>query len=210
MIDINSNSIDTLLFDLGNVIYNLDIPLAEANIQALLKPGITWEQVVEVIKKFEVGTISASLFINGILRLCPYTIQARDVILAWNSMLINLPIEHIHKLEKLKSSYRVYLLSNNNELHFEHMISFLAKQYDITDFNTQYFHDTFYSHLIKHRKPDDEAFRYVIKKTGLDPLRTLFVDDSYENIASAQSLQFQTLLFHPGADFCSLADRLIQ
>lgn len=200
--------IDSLLFDLGNVIYKLDIPLAEANIQVLLKPGITRDQVIEVIKKFEIGAISISIFINSILRLCPHTVQARDVIVAWNSMLIDLPIEHIQKLEKLKSSYQVYLLSNNNELHFEHMTSFLAKQYDITNFNELYFHNTFYSHLIQQRKPNANAFHFVVDKTGLNPSRTLFVDDSYDNIVAAQGLNFETLLFHPGSDFVSLAETL--
>ena len=154
MISLDLTNIDTLLFDLGNVIYKLDISLAEANIQSLLKPGITREQVMEVVKKFEVGAISTSLFINGILRLCPYTVQARDVILAWNSMLVDLPYAYLSQLEQLRSKYKLYLLSNNNALHFEHMNDFLSREYNIQDFNTRYFHQTFYSHLIQLRKPD--------------------------------------------------------
>ena len=44
-------------------------------------------------------------------------------------------------------------------------------------------------------KPDAEFYRHVLRSTGWDPARVLFVDDLPENIAGAAAAQFQTLLF---------------
>ncbi|TEB38203.1 HAD-like protein, partial [Coprinellus micaceus] len=38
------------------------------------------------------------------------------------------------------------------------------------------------------RKPDLEFYRYVIAETGINPTKTLFIDDKVENVAAAQSL----------------------
>jgi putative hydrolase of the HAD superfamily len=43
------------------------------------------------------------------------------------------------------------------------------------------------------RKPDLEVFKYVIKDSNLKPIETLFVDDSAENIESANKLGLKTL-----------------
>jgi putative hydrolase of the HAD superfamily len=201
---------DAILFDLGNVIFNLDIPGAISELSALLKPGIEEDQVFEVIKKFEVGKISTDLFINGILRLCPYTVQATDVILAWNSMLVDLPAPRIIQLQELKKYYQIYLLSNNNALHYKYLEKYLLDIHGLSNFNERCFHATFYSHQIGLRKPDQDAFDHVTRTANLIPQQTLFVDDMPTNIVAAKKIGFQTILFHPGSDFLKLAGSIIK
>jgi len=53
----------------------------------------------------------------------------------------------------------------------------------------------FFSAAFGHIKPDAEFYRHVLKGTGWDPARVLFVDDLPENIAGAAQAKFKTLLF---------------
>jgi glucose-1-phosphatase len=46
--------------------------------------------------------------------------------------------------------------------------------------------------LLGMRKPDLAIFNYVLTDSKLDPIGTLFVDDSFENIAAAATLGIQT------------------
>ena len=57
-----------------------------------------------------------------------------------------------------------------------------------------YFDGIFLSYQIKAVKPDPEAFRQVIKLSGVIPEETLFIDDSQKNLDSASGFGFETLL----------------
>ena len=61
----------------------------------------------------------------------------------------------------------------------------LKENHGIDDFDSAFFVKAYYSHLIKLRKPNVEAYKYVINDAGLDPSRTLFIDDNYNNILGA-------------------------
>ncbi len=210
MLPLKFKPFDAILFDLGNVIFNLDIPRAIYNLSALFKPGIEEDQVFEVIEKFEVGEISTDQFINRILQLCPYNVQANDVIMAWNSMLVDLPPQTITQLQKLKNHCQVYLLSNNNALHYEFLENYLLDSRGVSNFTERCFHATFFSHQIGLRKPSPEAFNHVIAATNLIPHKTIFVDDMPTNIVAAKQIGFQTILFHPGSDFIKLTDSIMK
>ena len=47
---------------------------------------------------------------------------------------------------------------------------------------SQYFDHVFYSHEIGHRKPENGAWQIIIEQEGIDPQKTLFIDDKEENI----------------------------
>lgn len=44
-------------------------------------------------------------------------------------------------------------------------------------------------------KPDKEIYRVLVKRTGLDPATTVFVDDSPPNVAAARELGFTAITF---------------
>jgi len=44
-------------------------------------------------------------------------------------------------------------------------------------------------------KPDPALFEIMIKRHGLDPLKTLYIDDNASNIETAHRLKFETILF---------------
>ena len=48
---------------------------------------------------------------------------------------------------------------------------------------------------VHERKPELPFYRHVLQETGVNPSRTLFVDDKVENVVTARSMGLQGLLF---------------
>ena len=57
-------------------------------------------------------------------------------------------------------------------------------------------------------KPDPAIFEVLIERSGLDPVRTLFIDDSLANIRTAETLGFLTHHFTNSATLASDLQRL--
>jgi len=102
----------------------------------------------------------------------------------WNSLLIK--DEHMFEIASaIKSQADILVLSNTNEVNAEYM-----KQ-DIKDLT-----DTMvYSFQAGYLKPDARIFEYALQVAGVLPNRVLFIDDTEENIAAAESLGICSHLF---------------
>ena len=59
----------------------------------------------------------------------------------------------------------------------------------------KYFNNVYFSHRIGFRKPDKQAYMYVLNKEGIIPKETLFIDNRKENLKPARQLGIKTLLF---------------
>ena len=184
-----------LLFDLGNVLFEIDIPKCSQNIYELLSDSVDKQKFRDEFKSkneaLETGQLSKAVFINFILSHAKKGVQALDVILAWNSMLIGMPRVHFDLLRRLRKKYRLYLLSNINAFHHPRFLEMIAEDHDITDFDT-YFDKTFYSHIIELRKPELETFKYVLDQINLPAEEIFYLDDTQGHLDAAQKLGFQT------------------
>lgn len=194
------NAIDNILFDLGKVLLNFNNDNAK---KYFIKFGIKDydEQLKKlhaqnIFIKLEKGEVSAEQFINEISKILDGIVSDIEIQNAWNSILMNYRTESMNHLKKLKKSYRLYLLSNTNILHYEQFNSILFNQLQETSLDG-YFTKAYYSHQIGMRKPDKEIFEFVLNNAGIEAERTLFIDDLPENIATAQILGFQTHLLLP-------------
>lgn len=198
--------IDTIIFDFGDVFINLD---KEASLNELKKLGLSeWNYDLEQLnQEFERGKISEVQFMIGLKKLIPYA-SIDDLRTAWNSVLIDFPLHRLEFLEQLKNKYRLFLLSNTDEIHiakFEHMLgaTFIREFY-------QCFEKVYFSFEIGMRKPDPEIFNYIVKKHEISAKRTLFIDDKKENTNIAASLGMQVWNIIPGTeDVVELFDRKI-
>ena len=190
-------ALTNILFDFGNILIDIDIPGAVSRIAELksvdVDPGRYEIEVRSLVEKYEVGAISTDLFINGIIRLAHHTVQALDVIDAWNSMLLGIPEYRLSMLEQLRHNFGLYMLSNTNELHIAWVHQHLETAHGIVDFESRFFDKVYYSHLINARKPEPDAFAFVRDDAPITPSKTLFIDDMIENIESASRLGFQTM-----------------
>lgn len=111
---------------------------------------------------------------------------------AWNAMLLGVPEGNISLLMQLKEKYRTFLLSNNNPIHYAACERMLRERWEtgIEDCLEQ----AYFSHMIRLRKPDAGAYRYVLERHGLEPRETVFIDDTPVNIEIAASLGMHTRL----------------
>jgi len=189
------------------VILNIDYRLTE---KAFAKLGLTdfdtiYSQVAqkELFDVFEKGLISPGDFRKEIRKFINKDVSDLQIDDAWNSMLLDLPEERVHLLDKLKTKYRLFLLSNTNEIHFNAFTAYMQKKFDREIFS-EVFEKAYVSHQINMRKPDAEIFEYVLKENKLSKEETLFIDDSIQHIESAHKAGINTIFLKKGETILSL------
>ncbi|MCL5127064.1 HAD family phosphatase [Algibacter sp. L4_22] len=187
-------TIKNIIFDLGGVILNLNVPKAIAELETI---GIT-----DIVNKtghhyeysffydFEIGKISEDEYLEALFNLSNETPSYEQIRTAWNAMILDIPKERIAYIESLRSKYNVYLLSNTNAIHQKKFLD----EYEAA--NGSKFNDLFkkayYSHEVGIRKPDENIFSFVLNDSKLNAEESIFIDDSIDNIKAAESLGIQT------------------
>lgn len=190
------SGIKNIIFDLGNVLLNLDF---DATIKAFNKLGLSDKAVTPtqayadpVFYQLETGRISPEEFrirVRELLQNQEATDQQIDD--AWYAMICDIPVNRVQTLIRLRKNYKVYLFSNTNAIHIRRLLTWFQNEYGF-DFPLLFEKD-FYSHEIHARKPEIEAFEKVIELSGVLPEETLFVDDLIENTQAAEKVGLKTL-----------------
>ncbi len=194
------NNIRNLLFDLGNVIVDIDVDGAMSRLRGLFRSDAKQNVIDKALTDYECGRISTDIFINTMLSQSEQRYQAIDVIEAWNSMLVGIPSYRLDMLEKLRINYSVYLLSNTNALHLEWIHRYVRKVHRVDSFEKQYFDHAYYSHLVGDRKPNASLFKFITEDAFMTPPLTLYMDDIQENLDVAGKLGYETYLVKPGEE----------
>jgi FMN phosphatase YigB (HAD superfamily) len=190
-----NQTIDTIIFDLGGVILNIDYQLP---VKAFKKLGIEnfnelFSQASQsnLFNDYETGEISSDDFVNEIKKYLPENTSEAAIINAWNSILLDLPEERLFSLEKAAENHRIFLLSNTNALHIDSFNQYLINNLQLPSLEP-FFETLYLSYEIGLRKPDLRIFEYVLQDAGLTPERTLFIDDSIQHIQAASELGILT------------------
>ena len=184
--------IKNILFDLGNVLIDLDQDLWKARMKELFDIQSIDEldpTVILKMKEYENGDINTSLFIKHMLSHAPTDRKALDVVNAWNSMLVGIRYGRIELLSELKNKFKLFVLSNTNELHIEWVDKYLMKQLKFPAFYGL-FEEIYLSHEIRFSKPSADAYKHVLRNSGLRASETIFFDDRLENIDAASVAGF--------------------
>ncbi len=186
-----------IFFDLGGVIFNLNtraafrafkdlgMPIPE-NIIADNTPlnGMPEGQaIVKLIHRMDLGEIRAREFISIVLEQCRPGTTEEDILKAYNGM-INVPAGRLELLCRLRSKYRVFLLSNIGDLHWQ------AAQDMARDLGypmEKCFDHCFCSFELGVAKPDPAIFERAISMSGVNPAETLYIDDFDGNIESGKA-----------------------
>ncbi len=190
----NFSSINTIIFDFGNVLLDIDINLT---VQEFIKLGIANFKVEDIhpnnsgaFLDAEIGAISPTQFIN-ILK-GNSNVNENSIIDAWNKLLLPYDYSRFELLLNLRKSYKICLLSNTNKLHhdyFEQIFNlnnpFKLKFDDFFDFK-------FYSDELLCRKPDKIIYQKVENITGIEPQKTLFIDDNQPNLIEPHRMGWNT------------------
>ncbi len=185
---------EAIIFDLGNVIYNVDYGLTQKAFERLgiANFGELFSQAKQtgLFDTLETGTITPAAFRNDIRRLLPRRLTDRQIDDAWNAMLLDLPPARLALLAALRKEYRTFLLSNTNVIH----LAAVAEHLQAAGIHSLdgYFEKAYYSSSIGLRKPDAASYLYVITENNLCVPKTVFIDDLPQNIEGAKSTGLKT------------------
>lgn len=141
--------------------------------------------------QLERGEITGGEFLFGLKQLFP-TASEQDLTLAWNAILGVFPAERFKLLKKIRKHYRIFLLSNTNEIHIRQFLETLKTTNGVEDF-TEYFEEVYYSYETGYRKPEKEIFDLVLLENNLDASETLFLEDTEANVHGALAAGIPTL-----------------
>lgn len=185
----------TIVFDLGGVIINLNVPrcvanfkrlMSEANIRDVLGIDDEGEGVVAVsaatrqlMHDYEYGNISTDEFLSTLQEYCYPGTTIEQIREAWLSMLDELPQARLDYIASLRAKgYRTILLSNSNHLHWDP----IWEQYHLGD----YFDAVFASQYLHMAKPNQEIFDHVVAHARTEAAQTIYVDDLEKNRLAGQ------------------------
>lgn len=198
MIDISK--FDTIIFDLGGVILDIE---PERSLQAFAKlygkEHIDKIYSKDLLIKFENGLLPFKELLSEIEKIVKIPIKEKDFKKAWVAMLIGYKPERIEWIQKLKQTHKLFLLSNTNEVHYAHFSNKLESEYNISF--TDLFNKVFLSHEMKLMKPNLEIFKKVLEVANINPITTLFIEDTEENTIAANKFGIETLLIPRNGNF---------
>lgn len=195
------NNIKNIIFDLGNVLLDIDYDKTFRAFEELgfrdIRSHFSPYKMDNFFENFEKGKVSAEEFYAGVKTVSPQPVSTTQIQQAWNAMLLQFRMDSLSFLKQISSKYNLYLLSNTNSIHLEAVEAIFLKETGETGFNN-YFIKAYYSNLIGLRKPDAEVYSFVLQDAGIAATETLFIDDLYTNTDGAKSLGIQTHLLLPG------------
>lgn len=198
--------IKNIIFDFGGVLLNLD---KQACIDAFKTLGfgdvdayLSEFSQKGIFRQFETGELSADAFRDEIRKITGKSLSNEQIDEAWMQFLLDVPDTKLRLLLELRKKYRIFMLSNTNEIHIQKILprTFEKDGHVLSD----YFEKTYFSFELRLVKPDKAIFEYVLNDTDIKAAETLFIDDAEANIETARQLEFQTCLAKPGDDFSFL------
>lgn len=199
------SGVKNIIFDLGGVIINLSVEKTHQAFAAL--SGLSVNEIKSMVHHgaffhdYERGLISDAEFRTHLRESLRLTVSDVQLDAAWNAMLLDIPIERINLLVRLKEKFSLYLLSNTNNIHlqcFNDIVKNLTGQ-PVIDY---YFHRAYYSHVLKISKPDVAIYNHVLLQNGLRAEETIFLDDNKDNLTGANKAGIKTFhVEHPDQIF---------
>lgn len=201
-------AIKNIIFDFGNVLFDLDLSATDRTLQQLLGDQYPTAKANlladDVFRLYEVGGLSTDEFVDALCRAAEPPLSPEQVVAAWNAIFIGMPRERFDLLLALRQRYSVFLLSNINDLHANWIDGYMAREHGLSDFQSRYFDAVYYSHLVRLRKPDRDIYEYVLADAELLPGETVFIDDLEPNVAAAQAVGIRGILKTPEVDILTL------
>lgn len=176
-----TSSIKAVLFDLGNVLVELDgPPIKPAWLDSSVTPEESWRRWNSslFVEKYEKGLISAREFVEGVIGEQGLKVDVADFIehfTLWPKALFPGVLE---LLADLRSRYTLALYSNTSDMHWPRMMDEMQ-----LDGKFDYYFASFQMGMYK---PDVKSFVYVADKMELEPKKILFLDDNPANVAGAR------------------------
>ena len=188
--------IENIIFDLGGVLLDIDYNLTRIAFEKLgvvhLDEMYSQANADQLFQKLETGDISEDNFYKEMNRATGLHLSAIEIRDAWNAMLLSFREESLTFLDQIRDRYKIFLLSNTNNIHHKSFYEIYHQKERHKSFE-QYFEKAFYSFEIGLRKPEAVCYEWVLKDLQIVPEKTLFIDDSINNIEGAKIVGLQTV-----------------
>lgn len=172
-------AIDAVVFDIGRVLVHLEFSRL---LRFLAEHGVDTSHVGTLLERmdlagYERGEFDGTVLVEKIAGLGDRPMAPESIREHWVGVFIpQRPM--LDLLRALAGTHRVYLLSNIGDLHWE----FLDRELGIETLG----HGALPSFRAGATKPDEEIYRRAEQAFGLDPARTVLIDDLAENAAAAR------------------------
>lgn len=178
--------IRAVVFDIGQVL----VRLRPARLFTLLADhGYQPDDLERVARRIgivehETGRLDGDGLLANVAALAPRPPDAEALRAAWLDMFEPEP-RMLALAARLRATHGVYLLSNVGELHWAK----LRRDHRMHEVG----HDAIASYLTGFMKPDPAIYLEAERRFGLEPARTVFIDDRAENVAAARDRGWQAV-----------------
>lgn len=191
--------IQAIIFDYGNVIARFDhaifyntiarhssLPLDE--LKALAR------HQYDLLLRYETGGMTSDEFCSVVMEVCRVSMTRDEFQQAFVDIFERIPAT-IELVKQLKPHYKLGLLSNTNEWHFQGEMQTLDI-FPLFDAVTLSYH-------VGALKPDERMYRDMLHKLSLPPESCLYIDDIADYVAAAQRLGIRALHYTTHEDLLS-------
>ena len=188
---------DALLFDLGNVVIDIDFNRAFARWAehaacdvSLLRARFS---VDEACRRHEIGAISDAEYFASLRGSLGLDLSDAQMLDGWNAIFVGAAPGISETLARAAARVPLYAFTNTNPAH----VAFWSARFADT---VAHFRKIYVSSTIGLRKPDAAAFRFVGDDIGVPSERIIFFDDSLANVEGARACGLQAVQVRSPSD----------
>lgn len=184
--------IKNIIFDLGNVLLDQKNITADVYFTSVLHiPELDSKIFYAHYKKDAVcGLISFKKLVKLYKEHFKNNLPDDEVVRRYTQLYINdifkVNSELLNLIKELKCRYKIYMMTNTLEPHFEH--------WKTLGFDA-YFDRIFRSDTDHFMKPEKQSYEYVVEQIDSKPEECVFVDDLPENIQGANQIGINGIVF---------------
>jgi putative hydrolase of the HAD superfamily len=178
------NELDAILFDLGGVVLDIDFRRAVAHWAAaascdaaVLQTRFTHD---DAGLRYETGRLTDGAFFQSLKASLGVDLSDAALLDGWNAIFVGEMPGIAGVLAQAAARWPLYAFSNSNPAHQAYFSTRFAEALG-------HFRQIFVSSDIGLRKPDADAFRFVVNAIGVAAPRILFFDDILANIEGARA-----------------------
>ena len=189
-----------LAFDLGRVVFDFDYSRAINRMEGRI--GVSLGDIIDALfykdfgADFERGLVDASNFYSKFIETFKANISFGEFKSIWCEIFWPKK-EVIEFIEKLSSVYRVYLISNINELHFSYLYGKWREVFSLFD-------ELVLSFKVGQIKPHPKIYQELSKVSNSPYEDIVYIDDREDLIKEAEKLGLRTIRFN-GLDELTVA-----
>lgn len=200
------NSADALLFDLGQVVIEIDFDLAFARWAEYagqpidtVKSKFTSDSIYE---RHERGEIDASAYFASLRNSLGIDISDPQFVEGWNSIYVREIPGIAELLRRAKEKLPLYAFTNTNFTRQQAWSQMYAEV--LSQFET-----VFVSSELGKRKPEPEGFQAISEAIGVPLPRIVLFDDLLENVEGARAVGMQAVQVTSLADITSSLQEIL-